>query len=177
MFKSLPQIVFCLLFGCTLGLPANVAVAQITGKAQPSNNPTNGPDNSAPQAPALPQGGVTLPGQNQLTPQQALGIAQLRALQSRGRGQVRTGFPQFIPMGPQNLMAPDQYQADPTSTASARKSSSQKRAEARQARDEQKKNAVGDDKAKKAKAKKAKPVKNTKPAKKPKADEKPADEK
>jgi hypothetical protein len=151
-----------------MGLSASASFAQFAGKAQTSKNPAINPDN-----PALPQGGVTLPGQDQLTPEQALGIMQLRALQSRTRGQVRTGIPQFIPMGPQGLMAPGNYSATPTSN-STRKSSSQKRAEARQARDEEKKNAADDDaKAKKSKTKKAKPVKNTKPAKKAKADEKP----
>jgi hypothetical protein len=110
-----------------------------------------------------------LAGQTQLTPQQALGIAQMRAL-SRGRGQVRTGYPQYIPMGPENMMAAPVAGSNNTQQASAGKTSAQKRMDARQARDEQKKAAREDAKAKGAKGKNANAknvkAKNAKVAKK-----------
>jgi hypothetical protein len=111
-----------------------------------------------------------LAGQTQLTPQQALGIAQMRAL-SRGRGQVRTGYPQYIPMGPENMTAtPVGGPSNGQQVSGAGKTSAQKRMEARQARDEQKKAAREDAKAKGAKGKNANAknlkAKNAKVAKK-----------
>jgi hypothetical protein len=106
-----------------------------------------------------------LPGQTQLTPQQLMGIAQLRALQSRGRGRgVRTGYPQFVPMGPQNMMGSPMLDGDPSQSAGGEaKTSTQRRMEARQAREEQKRAARDDAKAKgAAKGKNAKNVKNAK---------------
>ena len=83
----------------SLALPSQWASAQIaTGNANAANA-------AAANGGTLVPGIGTLPGQTQLTPQQLMGIAQLRALQSRGRGRgVRTGYPQYIPMGPQNMM-------------------------------------------------------------------------
>ena len=112
-------------------------------------------------------------GQAQLTPEQALGIAQMRALQSRRRGQVRTGVPQFIPMGPQGMTGPFDASFGAASMT-PEQSSSQKRAEARQVRDEKKRAAR--DNAKTAggskKAKKAKPDAKAKAADKAKSDKK-----
>lgn len=108
----------------------------------------------------------TLPGQTQLTPQQLMGIAQLRALQSRGRGRgVRTGYPQYIDMGPQNMMGPGLFDGGTTQTVggAGEKTSAERRMEARQAREEQKRAARDDAKAKNAaKGKNAKNVKNAK---------------
>jgi hypothetical protein len=102
-----------------------------------------------------------------MTPQQAL---YLRALQMRGRGQVRTGYPQDIPLGQPGggFVEPEQPQD------TAHKNSSQKRIEARKTRDEQKRAARDEAQAKKAKTAK-KPVKEApakaiKPPKKADAD-------
>jgi hypothetical protein len=106
---------------------------------------------------------------NGITPQQQQAL-YLRALQMRGRGQVRTGYPQDIPLGdPGAAFAP---QAEPQQSTATGKSSSQKRIEARKARDEQKRAARDDAQAKKAKAVK-KPVKQVpaKAAKQPKKDD------
>ena len=120
--------------------------------------------------------------QAQVTQQQFQDMATLRYLQSRRRGQVRTGVPQFIPFGPQAMMPPGNVQADDQGGDSDRKSSTQKRIEARKVRDEQKKAAREEALAKKAKngkpdkkdaakAKKAKPAaKDNAKAKKAKAD-------
>jgi hypothetical protein len=120
--------------------------------------------------------------QAQLTQQQFQDMATLRYLQSRRRGQVRTGVPQFIPFGPQAMMPPGNMQMDDQGGDSDRKSSTQKRMEARKVRDEQKKAAREEAVAKKAKngkpdkkdaakAKKAKPAaKDAAKAKKAKAD-------
>ena len=120
--------------------------------------------------------------QAQLTPEQIQEMAQLRYLQSRRRGQVRTGIPQFIPFGPGAMMPPGNMQMDDSGADSSRKSSTQKRIEARKVRDEQKKAAREEAVAKKAKngkpdkkdaakAKKAKPdTKDAAKAKKAKAD-------
>jgi hypothetical protein len=119
--------------------------------------------------------------QSQLTPEQFQGMAQLRYLQSRRRGQVRTGVPQSIPFGPDAMTPPGDLQADDDGGATSRKSSTQKRIEARKVRDEQKKAARDDATAKKAKngkpdkkdaakAKKAKPDKKDANVKKAKDD-------
>jgi hypothetical protein len=89
--------------------------------------------------------------QAQLTPEQFQNMAQLRYLQSRRRGQVRTGVPQFIPFGPGAMMPPGNMQMDDQGADSSRKSSTQKRIEARKVRDEQKKAARDEAAAKKAK--------------------------
>lgn len=104
---------------------------------------------------AIPQPGTAVP-QNQLTPEQMKNIMMMRALQNRGgRGQVRTGVPQNIGLGPQGTMPFDGGGYDQSDT-STRKSSSQRRAEARAAREEQKRNGAVDPKDKKALAEKAK---------------------
>ena len=133
--------------------------------------------------PALvPDLGSSQLAQAQLTPEQFQNMAQLRYLQSRRRGQVRTGVPQFIPFGPGAMMPPGNMQMDDQGGDSSRKSSTQKRIEARKVRDEQKKAARDEALAKKAKngkpdkkdaakAKKDKPdTKDAAKAKKAKAD-------
>jgi hypothetical protein len=140
-----------------LALPSQSASAQIaTGNANAANA-------AAANGGTLVPGVGTLPGQTQLTPQQLMGIAQLRALQSRGRGRgVRTGYPQFVPMGPQNMMSPPVLNSS-QGTGGEAKTSTQRRMEARQAREEQKRAARDDAKAKgAAKGKNAKNVKNVK---------------
>ena len=117
------------------------ACAQFAGGATPNAGPVMVP-------------GAQIVGPQQLTPQQALGIAQMRAL-ARGRGQVRTGYPQYIPMGPQNMMGAPAAPAADMQQASSSKTSTQKRIEARQAREEQKRAAREDAKAKAAKGKNA----------------------
>jgi hypothetical protein len=142
------------------------------------------PGNPAAKNPVLDpnSGNSPLAAQAQLTPEQFQNMAQLRYLQSRRRGQVRTGVPQFIPFGPGAMMPPSDMQMDDQGGGSDRKSSTQKRMEARKVRDEQKKAAREDALAKKAKngkpdkkdaakAKKAKPAaKDNAKAKKAKAD-------
>ncbi|HEY2892595.1 MAG TPA: hypothetical protein VGJ16_00220 [Pirellulales bacterium] len=139
-----------------LALPSQWASAQIaTGNANAANA-------AAANGGTLVPGIGTLPGQTQLTPQQLMGIAQLRALQSRGRGGgVRTGYPQYIPMGPQNMMGPPALGANSSQgTGGEAKTSTQRRMEARQAREEQKRAARDDAKAKgAAKGKNAKNAK------------------
>jgi hypothetical protein len=120
--------------------------------------------------------------QSQITQQQFQDLATLRYLQSRRRGQVKTGVPQFVPFGPGAMMPPGDMQMDSQDGDSDRKSSTQKRIEARKVRDEQKKAARDDAAAKKAKngkpdkkdaakAKKAKPAaKDNAKAKKAKTD-------
>jgi hypothetical protein len=129
--------------------------------------------------PSVPNAGNS---QAQLSQQQFQDMATLRYLQSRRRGQVRTGVPQFIPFGPQAIMPPGNMQMDAQAGDTDRKSSTQKRIEARKVREEQKKAAREEALAKKAKngkpdkkdaakAKKAKPnKKDNAKAKKAKAD-------
>jgi hypothetical protein len=104
----------------------------------------------------IPQVGTSVP-QNQLTPEQMQSIMTMRALQNRGgRGQVRTGVPQDIGLGPQGGVMPFDGGGYDQSDTSTRKSSSQRRAEARAAREEQKRGGAIDPKDKKALAEKAK---------------------
>jgi hypothetical protein len=104
-----------------------------------------------PAAAKLPNSSSAELAQSQLTQQQFQDMATLRYLQSRRRGQVRTGVPQFIPFGPQAMMPPGNMQMDDQGGDSDRKSSTQKRMEARKVRDEQKKAAREEALAKKAK--------------------------
>ncbi len=141
----------------------SLAAAQIVSGSNPAVNPSN---NSV----LLPGLGTSPLAQSQLTPEQFQGMAQLRYLQSRRRGQVRTGYPQFIPFGPEAMMPMAGTPMDNQGADTTRKSSAQKRMEARKVRDEQKKAAREEAAAKKAKngkpdkkdlakAKKAKPAK------------------
>jgi hypothetical protein len=86
---------------------------------------------------------------NNPTPQQMQGMINMRALQMRGGGQVRTGYPQDIQFG-----APTQqnYSQVEDQANQDRKASTQKRIEARKALEEKKKAARDEAKAKKAKA-------------------------
>lgn len=105
----------------------------------------------------IPQNGGAGVPQNQLTPEQMQGIMMLRGLQNRGgRGQVRTGVPQDIGLGPQQGMMPFNGGFDDQPDTSSRRSSSQRRAEARAAREEQKRAGAANPKDKKALAEKAK---------------------
>jgi hypothetical protein len=105
----------------------------------------------------IPQNGGAGVPQNQLTPEQMQGVMMLRGLQNRGgRGQVRTGVPQDIGLGPQQGMMPFDGGFYDQPDASSRKSSSQRRAEARAAREEQKRAGGANPKDKKALAEKAK---------------------
>jgi len=123
-----------------------LAVALILGLSQTAFAQFSGGTGQLPTLPQMPNNGGIQGGN--LTPDQLRNIMALRALQARGmgRGQVRTGVPQFIPFGSGNINGgginngsfgmPDQSQQQSGST---RKSSSQKRAEARAAREEEKK--------------------------------------
>ena len=103
---------------------------------------------------------------NQMTPQQMQAIINMRALQMRGGGQVRTGYRQDIQFG-----APQQqnYAQQEEQANQDRKAATQKRIEARKAREEKKKAARDDAKAKKGKAapKGKDELANAKDAKKP----------
>jgi hypothetical protein len=145
----------CLLRSVTLGFALGIllvwsdaACAQFSGTPKQSKNPAMKNDGPV----LLPGLGVPQTAQNQqLTPEQAIGIMQLRALQGRGRGQVKTGLPQFIPMGPQ-LMGPGSFNApqQDNQQGAERKSSAERRAEARKAREEKNAQAREEAKAKKA---------------------------
>ncbi len=161
MNRAISQRGFFLFAVAALAIAATSASAQVV-------NPPSVPNSGNAQA--------------QLTQQQFQDMATLRYLQSRRRGQVRTGVPQFIPFGPQAMMPPGNMQMDDQGGDSDRKSSTQKRIEARKVRDEQKKAAREEAAAKKAKngkpdkkdaakAKKAKPAaKDNAKSKKAKAD-------
>jgi hypothetical protein len=91
----------------------------------------------------------------QFTPDEMRTIIWWRALQKRGRGQVRTGVPQFVPFGnPWSFGMPMQpsTQAEPRAKD---KTSAQRRAEARAAREEEKRVAREKAKAKREAAAKA----------------------
>jgi hypothetical protein len=163
---------FRLLALAALATSASLVSAQVVNSGNASS--TN---------PALVPGlGGSPLAQSQLTPEQFQGMAQLRYLQSRRRGQVRTGVPQLVPFGPDAMMPPGDLPVDDQGGDSSRKSSTQKRIEARKVRDEQKKAARDDaadkkgkngkpDKKDAAKAKKAKPdTKDAAKAKKALAD-------
>jgi hypothetical protein len=137
----------CLL-GCALAAYATQASAQVV---------TNNGQNNLPfQIPGMI-------GQNQsLTPQQMQSIMMMRALQGRGRGQVRTGVPQGDPFAQQQPGFDPWQGAAPVddSTDTTRKSSVSKHAEAHKAQEDQKRAARDAAKDKKAKAdKKGKPDK------------------
>ncbi len=105
----------------------------------------------------------------QMSPQQLQSMMWLRALQGRSYGQVRTGYPQMIPLGQGNMMGPGQMynspayygnQQQPIAGGDAKQTASQKRAEARRLRDEQKRSERESAKAKaKEKAEQAKAAK------------------
>jgi hypothetical protein len=148
-------VCYCLL-GCAAAF-ATPASAQVVGGA---NNGQN-------------TGGIMLPGLNipnqNLTPEQMQSIMMMRALQGRGRGQVRTGVPQGDPFAQQQPgFVPFGQGATPVDDSTAtRKSSIEKRVAARKAQEEQKRAARDAAKAKKPKVenkakqdKKAKPEKN-----------------
>jgi len=138
---------------CALSLLAVAAYAapaggQLVGNAAAKAKATSKSGNGGS---VIDQSGVNNLPNRQLTPEQMQSIMLYRALQSRGRGQVRTGVPQFIPLGmggfvpiPQTA-APADQQPD-----TAKKSSLEKRIEARKAAEEKKRAAR---EAKKAKAK------------------------
>ena len=128
--------------------------------------------------------GGQMPAGNQMTQQQLQSMMMMRAMQMGGRHQVRTGFPQMIPLGNgtmvggqmmgNGMMGGQMPYVDDSSTS--RKSSSSKRAEARKLRDEEKRAAREEAKLKKPKAEKAEKA-DKKPADKTAADKKLADKK
>ena len=94
-----------------------------------------------------PASAQVAPGQ-QMTPQQMQAIINMRALQMRGGGQIRTGYPQDIQFGaPPVDYSQQEQQANPD-----RKAATQKRIEARKAAEEKKRAARDEAKAKKGKA-------------------------
>jgi len=141
-------------------LMAAVIVASCSAlfAAQAANGvgaPADGVNDAPPvlSAPTLP-----VPAGSNLTQQQMQSIMQYRYLQSRGRGGVRTGYPQFVPFGQPGMgMFPDGggMAAPEEQPATTRKSSTQKRIEAKKAAEE-KKRATRDAQKAKAKKKKAK---------------------
>jgi hypothetical protein len=119
----------------------------IVGPAAARGQFTQGTPTTLP-APVIPNQPVS-----QLTPDQLRNIMYLRALQSRGRRGVRTGYPQFVPFGNMGYggdfgMMPQQaVQPDATDPQTTTKSSAKKRAELRAEREE--KNRVAREEAKK----------------------------
>jgi len=147
---------------CTSWMSGLVAIAVVTSlpamaRAQLLLNPlsnsngtstasNNGASSSGtPFALPLP----IMPGVNQkLTPQQLQSIMLLRALQSRGSGRVRTGYPQYIPFGygspmqmlpGQQGLGADPAAAQPSDRDAQKEAARQKRIEALKAVAEKKK--------------------------------------
>lgn len=142
--------------GSTLSLSTLCAAQPANGVGSPANGvgaPADGVNDAPPvlNAPTLP-----VPAGSNLTPQQMQTIMQYRYLQSRGRGQVRTGYPQFVPFGQPGM---GMFPADPGMAVqeedppTTRKSATQKRIEAKKEAEE-KKRASRDAQKAKAKAKK-----------------------
>jgi hypothetical protein len=139
------------LAACTL--LAGQALAQFSQRANGSGASTPTVKGGTPIA--VP--GVVPTPQGQPTPEQMRDIMTMRALQNRGgRGQVRTGVPQIIGLGPQPMLGPVGGGNYDDANTSTRKSSSQRRAEARAAREEQKRGGAANPQDKKALAAKAK---------------------
>ena len=133
--------------GCTTLQFAAPASAQFFGNGQLPNNGNN----ALPIFPTQGQGAVS-----NLTPQQMQSIMMMRALSGSRRHGVQTGFPQNIPMGNSGFGGTPVDLESGIMPEPTRKTSSQKRAEARKLRDDQKHAIHQDEKAKKAKpAKKA----------------------
>ena len=124
-------------------LPA-VALADSNGVVS-GNTTANGTAN----VPVITLPGTNLPGlaQQNLSSQQMQSIMMFRALQSRGSGRVRTGYPQFIPLGgpgffpyaqqavgagdPQQQQVDDERQAKIERRIAARKAAEEKKRAAR----------------------------------------------
>jgi hypothetical protein len=102
---------------------------------------------------------------NGMTGQQLQSMMYMRALQGYGRGGVRSGYPQDIPLG--NPSGGGNMPGYDDGTAS-RTSTSQQRADARKVREDQKRAAREEAKAKKAKVAKKPAKKDAHAAKKPK---------
>jgi len=158
MFRAPARL--CLTLVVVLLCLATQAFGQFTRSPTTQNGTNQNGANGVPAAGgvpiAIPQAGAGVP-QNQLTPEQMQSIMMMRALQNRGgRGQVRTGVPQDIGLGPQGGTMPLDGGGYNQSDSSTRKSSSQRRAEARAAREEEKRGGAADPKDKKALAEKAK---------------------
>ncbi len=154
--RNVKSHVICALSLALAAMPA-VAWAQLIANPFESGKPAsgvagsdggagNGNGNGGPTA-IFPGGKVPAPTQN-LTPQQMRSIMMYRALQSRGRGRVQRGVPQFIPFGRPAFfpysqgtrVAEDRSADDAKSEArrqrliEARKATEQKRRLAREAR-------------------------------------------
>jgi hypothetical protein len=186
--------------GC-LVLALAVVVPVCAAAAEGGNNPPASENGQTPGGATSPLSNLKMPqvpNQN-LTPEQWQMMMQMRMLQSRGGGRgVRTGYPQFIPLGmpamtpyPQGNWAGNQavapgnpsaaagnenaeaHPAAPEQAGAARKSSKERRAEARKAAEEKKRAAREAREAKiKEKAAKAKEAKAARLGKKDAADAK-----
>lgn len=133
----------CLVVAFALAHFASPASAQFFGNGQLPNNGNNA-------LPIFPTPGP-ITGNN-LTPQQMQSMMMMRAMSGVRRHGVQTGFPQIIGMGNSGFGgAPVQLQS-PVTPPSTHKSSSQKRAEARKLREDQKHAVRQDEKAKKGKS-------------------------
>jgi hypothetical protein len=133
-----------LFVGCAFMQCATSASAQFFGNGQLPNNGNN----ALPIFPMQGQGAVS-----NLTPQQMQSMMMMRAMSGMRRHGVQTGFPQNIPLGPGFGGVPVQFQSPVTSDSqTTHKSSSQKRAEARKLREDQKHAVRQDEKSKKGKA-------------------------
>ncbi len=141
-------MVTCLRLGVFVGLSwllAAEASAQFSGNVQ---------------QPVMPQQtfpGTVVPNPSQLSPQQFQSMMLMRAMQNGGRHQVRTGFPQNIPLGNNGMMgggAPQQMPMNAQPATSTKKSSSKKKSDALASREEKKRAAKEAAKAKKEKASK-----------------------
>lgn len=152
-----------------VALASGTALGQITAKS----NKTPATPKDAPTAPPVFTIPVPQVPQTNLTPEQMKQIMLYRALQQRGGGRgVRTGYPQFIPMGMGGMMPYPQAGAGTVQPQvdTSKQDAKQRRIEARKAAEEKKKAAkaakaakLKDAKAKKA-AQAAGPAKDTPPA-------------
>jgi hypothetical protein len=145
-----------------------VAIASGTALGQITSNPNKTPSTPGKDAPTIPPV-FTIPvpqaPQTNLTPDQMKSIMLYRALQQRGGRGVRTGYPQFIPMGMGGMMPYPQAGAGTgvvqPQVDTSKQDAKQRRIEARKAAEEKKKAAKA---AKAAKLKDAKAKKAAKPA-------------
>ncbi|HEX3726506.1 MAG TPA: hypothetical protein VHV08_09705 [Pirellulales bacterium] len=99
---------------------------------------------------------------NGMSGQQLQSMMYMRAMQGYGRGGVRTGYPQNIPLGDPGGYAPDNDDG-----SANQQSTTKQKVEARKAREEQKRAAREGAKNKKAKAAKKPVKKEAQAAKKP----------
>ncbi len=151
--KTIRKARFASLVVLFVALAASTALGQII--ANPNQTPNTGGTVYTVPVPVIPQ--------SNLTADQMKSIMLYRALQQRGSRGVRTGYPQFIPMGMGGMMPFPQAGAGNMQPQidTSKQDAKLRRIEARKAAEEKKKAAKA---AKAAKLKDAKAKKAAKPA-------------